>query len=63
MNISINLQSLFGVPKHILLKMINETCKRPLTIFTNLNFRLFQQKIRKMTKKRDKLQHFCLENS
>ena len=43
--------------------MVNETCKGPLTTFTNLSFRLFQQKIRKMTKKRNKLQHFGLESS
>ena len=38
------------------------SCNRPLTNFTNLNFRLIQQKIRKM-KKQEKLQHFGPENS
>ena len=37
--------------------------KKPLSTFTNVNFRLVLQKIRKMAKKRKKLEHFGLENS
>ena len=37
------------------------SCKRPLSTLTSLNFRLVQKKIRKITKKHEKLQHFGLK--
>ena len=52
---------MFGVPIHMALKMaikVITSCKRPLTTYTNLNFRLVQQKIRK----KKKMQHFGLKN-
>ena len=45
---------MFGVAIHIALKIaikVITSCKRPLPTFTNLNFRLVQQKIQKKTKK------------
>ena len=53
---------MFSVAIHIALKMAmkcNYVLQRPLPTFTNLNFRLVQQKIRKKTKK---LQHFGFKN-
>ena len=54
---------MFGVAIHIALKMaikIIRSCKRPLPTFTNLNFRLIQQKIRKKDKK---MQQFGLKKT
>ena len=39
----------------------NMSCKRPWSTFTNLDFRLVQQKQSKNDKKREKLQHFGID--
>ena len=46
------------------LSKVLKTILLPLeSVFTKLYFRLVQQKIRKKTKKGEKLQHFRLKNS
>ena len=57
---------MFEVPEQIALKMsikVKTSCSRALSTFTNLNFRLVQQKFRKTPKKCKKLQGSGLKNS
>ena len=53
---------MFGVPKQIAHKMVKKeilSCKLPLSTFTNLIFRMLQQKnFQKRRKTQNKIQHF-----
>ena len=54
------------ITKDIALKMVTESTyvlQKTLSALNSLNFRLLQQKIRKMTKKQKKIQHFAHKNS
>ena len=60
-NIGINLR-VFGVSKHIALKMVIKStmsCIRPLSTLTSNNFRLVQQKNSKNDAKMQKFATFC----
>ena len=57
---------MFEVTEQIALKMaikVKTSCNRALSTFTNLNFRLVQQKISKNAEKCKKLQRSGLKNS